>query len=144
MCWKVAAGKIIGHRLAYVPCPIELDKNLLLTDPIIDVWELARCSNEPEVVLRGPVRFEYDPFSVKELHPASHFTFNGSDCRIPVASPVGPNEFIRFIFRNFYPEIWQKSDYLQTLRPAFDREKTLKDVEHEEIHLRWERCPGSL
>jgi len=144
LTWSIAAREIVGHRLAYIPCPLLLDQELLQTEPVLDVWELARDSREPDVVLRSSIRFDFDPRAATPEHPSSHCTINTSDCRIPVASPVGPNEFFRFLFRNFYPSVWNDVGYLRSLQPSFDWERTLLDVEYQEMHLRWERLPGTL
>lgn len=144
LTWSIAAGDIIGHRLAYIPCPLVLDRELLRTEPILDVWELARSSPYPEFMLRGAVRFDYDPVAAKPGHPASHFTFGNPETRIPVVYPLGPSEFFRFVFKNFYPDVWSKMEYLRTLKPSFDWSKTLLDEEHEEVHLRWEQSPVAL
>lgn len=139
LTWKVAGGQIIGHRLAYIPCPLRLDTELLISEAVLDVWDLARDSADMDIVLRSAVRFDFDPESAKNAHPASHLTFNLVDCRIPVAFPLGPEEFFRFVFKHFYPNIWTDVAYLQGLRPRLDWPEVLDPKDRGEVHLRWDR-----
>ncbi len=141
LTWRVAGGEIVGHRLAYVPCPLRLDEDLLLTEAVLDVWDLARDAVESNLVLRSAVRFDYDPEAAGVNHPASHMTFNIVDCRIPVAFPLGPQEFFRFIFKHFYPNLWAGTEYLQRLEPRFDWPDALHPDHRSEAHIRWDR-PG--
>ncbi|MEQ1569662.1 MAG: DUF2290 domain-containing protein [Myxococcota bacterium] len=139
LTWSIVGGEVTAHRLAYIPCPLVLDPDLLKTEPLLDVWDLAMDSSVPEVILRSAIRFDFDPVAAAPGHPASHLTFNDPECRIAVAHPLGPNEFFRFVFRNFYPDIWHRVTYLQSLKQGFDHQRTLVDDECEELHLRWER-----
>jgi hypothetical protein len=139
LTWTLAGSEIVGHRLAYIPCPLRLDPELLLTDSVLDVWDLAREAVPSHLVLRSAVRFDYDPIAAKESHPASHLTFNGVDCRIPVAYPLGPAEFFRFIFQHFYPVVWSEVEYLRGLQPRFDWPDALHPDHRAEVHLRWGR-----
>jgi len=139
LTWKVAGGEIVGHRLAYIPCPLRLDEELLLTDGVLDVWDLARDAPESNIVLRSAVRFDYDPEAAGDAHPASHLTLNMVDCRIPVAFPLGPEEFFRFIFKHFYLNVWVKTEYLQRLKPRFDWPDALHPDHRREAYIRWDR-----
>lgn len=97
-------GKVIAHRLAYVPCPYDIDLEELAVFPTADMVEEYRGS--AEVAMRSPVRFDYDPAAAKKGHPAAHMTLNGVDCRIACVAPMHPYSFIDFVFRNFYPGLW--------------------------------------
>ncbi len=50
------------------------------------------------------LRFDYDVENQSVMHPASHFTFLTSNCRIPVCSPISPLLFVQFILNNFYEQ----------------------------------------
>ena len=140
LTWKVCSSEIIGHRLAYIPCPLRLDEELLKEEPVIDVWDLARDNAESYVVLRSPVRFDYDPNPkvVGDNHPASHLTFNIVDCRIPVAFPLGPHEFFRFVFKNFYPSIWEETEYLRKLKSQSKQSDVLRPAHRQEAYIQWD------
>lgn len=101
-------GDIGGHRLVYVPCPVAPDLELLHEgEPIVDVVDLALESGlETRVLLRTPVRFDFDPQAAGPYHPASHVTVNSSACRIPCVAPLHPYRFLDFVFRHFYPDAW--------------------------------------
>ncbi len=102
MTYDVIAGRVSGHRLAYVPCPYDLDAVLLEGgEPLADIVELY-LNDHP--ALRSPIRFDYDLTSAKPGHPAAHLTLNTANCRIACIAPMHPLRFIDFVFRNFYPD----------------------------------------
>lgn len=85
MSYALEKGRVIGHRLAYVPCPWQFDLSLIREGLALDeVFEL--CSSE-DVLLRSPVRFDYDPAASRLGHPAAHMTLNSSECRIACVAP---------------------------------------------------------
>jgi hypothetical protein len=96
--------KVSGHRLAYVPCPYDVDRELLSGgDSIADILDLYRGS---DAVLRSPIRIDFDPESAKPEHPTTHLTVNSSDCRIACVAPVHVLRFVDLVFRNFYAPYW--------------------------------------
>lgn len=102
--YGVKDGRISGHRLAYIPCPYDIDISLLAAgEAVVDIVDLYR--NE-DAALRSPIRFDFDPRAAKSGHPAVHMTFNGSDCRIACVAPVQALRFIDFVFRHFYASLW--------------------------------------
>ena len=102
--YSVMGGTVSGHRLAYVPCPYDVDHQLLVQgEPILDVLDLYIDAERP--MMRSPIRFDYDPVSGRVDHPASHLTFNSFDCRIACVAPMHICRFIDFIFRHFYPPL---------------------------------------
>lgn len=102
--YDVDGGRVVGHRLGYVPCPFNLDRSLLDSgEAVADILELYEQS---DVLLRSPIRFDYDPASERANHAASHFTINSPDCRIACIAPLHPHRFVDFIFRNFYHQHW--------------------------------------
>jgi len=103
--YDIANGKVSSHRLAYVPCPFVVDQTLLREGtPIADVVSLY--SDLSEVALRSPIRIDYAPGQAKLNHPAAHLTINSSDCRIACVAPMHVHRFVDFIFRHFYPLLW--------------------------------------
>src|SRR5690606_23090790 len=97
--------EIVGHRLAYVPCPFRIDQELLLEGiPVADVIEEYIDTKEEiqKISLKSAVRFDFDPFSAKPGHTAAHMTVNSSDCRIACVAPLHALRFVDFVFRIFY------------------------------------------
>ena len=124
--YDFVGNDVIGHRLLYYPCPLDVAHDWLKTEPLDEVMDAYR-GEESYYRLRSPVRFDYDPDSVGELHPASHVTLNFSHCRTPVIAPLSLGHFIKFVFRSFYPPLWATLDFLRewpqpkqaiTIRPA--------------------------
>lgn len=106
--YDVEGGRVSSHRLAYVPCPFIVDRELLeLGEPIADVVELHRDDDSTSMALRSPVRFDYDPQAAKPGHPAVHMTINSADCRIACVAPMHVHRFVDFVFRHFYPQMWR-------------------------------------
>jgi hypothetical protein len=104
MTYTVKDGRIVGHRLAYVPCPYDVDLDLIRGgEPIADV---VRLYSDQSQILRSPIRFDFDPDSAKLGHPSAHFTINNINCRIACIAPMHSLRFVDFIFRNFYRELW--------------------------------------
>lgn len=102
--YTVEAGTIAGHRLAYVPCPYDLDPTLLATGEPLD--QVIDCYRDTQPALRSPVRFDFDPRAAGPGHPAVYLTINGSGCRIACVAPVDVLRFTDFVFRHFYPALW--------------------------------------
>ncbi len=136
LTWTLSSNAVVGHRLAFIPCPYELDLELLQTDPVLDVVEVS--AEDPDLLrLRGALRFDFDPEAEAASHPASHATLLCQDCRVPVAHHLGPNDFFRFVFQHFYPAIWKSNSYLRELPPSKPEESLLSDDQRRELHMRW-------
>ncbi|WP_198167346.1 DUF2290 domain-containing protein [Microbispora sp. ATCC PTA-5024] len=104
--YDVEDDKVIGHRLAYIPCPYIIDRSLLEEGwPIADIVEMYE-SDGTEVALRSHVRFDYDPAAASTYHPAAHLTINSPSCRIGCVAPMHVHRFLDFIFRHFYHPLW--------------------------------------
>lgn len=135
--YKVEGGKVSGHRLAYVPCPYDLDTSLLTEgEALLDVVELYRGS---DAALRSPIRFDYAPREARPGHPAVHLSFNSTACRIACVAPLHVLRFIDFVFRHFYTELWLAH------RPFFEAgswqhvgPKVLAEGDHRNVHLMWD------
>src|SRR5260221_5898991 len=77
LTYDVIDGVVTGHRLAYVPCPVAIDEDLLEQgEPIEDVVALHLGEGVPMFILRSPVRFDFDAASPGSAHPSSHFSIN--------------------------------------------------------------------
>jgi hypothetical protein len=112
----VRRGKILRHRYCYYPCPVEFGNEELRSmseeeDISNIVW--AFLSDSERLVLRTPVRFDFDEDSSER--PKVHVHFNHSNCRCAVSSAIYPCYFIKVIMRYFYPDIWERFPVLSFL-----------------------------
>ena len=96
--------EVKGHRLAYIPCPYEVDQELLTSEPILDVVDVSQHSG---YLMRSPLRFDFDRDACKPGHPAAHLTINGTDCRMACIAALHPLRFVDFVYRHFYPGLWK-------------------------------------
>ena len=86
-----------------------------------------------------PVRFDYNsnqPQQEETRHPMSHVTLGGyENCRIPVAAPVTPGLFIRFVLRNLLTQSdgHPYADATPLSAEPFDRTITLSELK--ELHI---------
>ena len=137
LTYDIDGRQLVGHRLAYVPCPFDVDSRLLTEgEPIADVVELHRGN---EVLLRTPIRFDYDPASAHANHPASHLTINGSDCRIACAAPLHVLRFLDFIFRQFYFDQWvAHGSFFEPAGWAHLEASEAMDIDRSNVHLAWD------
>jgi len=110
--YDIVHNRIMGHRLCYYPCPFDIDRDLLLEEPILDIVEAYASSESTDVRLRSPIRFD---FSRREgaTYASSHVHLLWSHCRCPVFAPLSLGHFVRFVFSNFYPDLWCRHSFLQ-------------------------------
>lgn len=106
---------LIGHRLAYYPCPFDLDPEIIAEEALADVIDLYRESTSATLKLRGPIRFDCDLNAGTDEHPGVHLTLLSETCRIATTAPMSPGHFIRLVFRHFYPGVW---DSVEAIRNA--------------------------
>ena len=128
---------IISHSLWYYPCPFNIPFEEIMTDPLIDLVEIYSEAGYEYCNFKGPLRFDYDiARSVAIYHPASHVHICNADCRIPAKAPISPSTFFKFIFINFYPEIWEKHKFIKEL-PEHPYNKTIELDQSKFIHFSW-------
>jgi hypothetical protein len=108
-----------------------------MVDPLLDVFDLYADSHTRDVVLDTVVRFDYDPDNAAPGHPAVHMTINATHCRIACAAPMRVGQFADFIFRHFYPEIWELHPYFSRLPRSDFGERTVTQEEAERVHVAW-------
>lgn len=141
--YDVGANQVSGHRLAYIPCPYDLDLTLL--DDGFSVEDLVRLyeeSPDQPVALRSHIRFDYDPGAAKTGHPAAHFTINSADCRIACVAPIHMNRFIDFIFRHFYPDQYRAHPGIFEKPEAHISAPRMAEEDRESPHLAWATAPS--
>ena len=135
--YEISGGRIVSHRLAYIPCPFNVDREYLAEGlPVADVVSLY--GDISDVALRSPIRFDFDLAAAKAAHPAAHMTINSSDCRIACVAPMHVHRFVDFVFRNFYPRLWHAhSDFFEPAAWRHAGEPTIEVDEQEGLHLSW-------
>jgi len=136
--YDLAGGVVSGHRLAYVPCPVLADEALLAEEPFVDVVRMYLSEGLRSVVLRSPIRFDFDPEAEGPGHPSAHLTLNSADCRIGCVAPLHPYQFLGFVYRHFYPELYEAGRvwFEGDARRRFDQ-RVLSDDDRQEMHLTW-------
>ena len=130
-------NNLVKHRLGYFPCPFVMDPSditgLGLID-LIDILELDGFSDS--IRLRSPLRFDYDRDAAKPGHPASHLHLSHEECRVPVHSPLCIGRFLDFVFRHFYPTIWEEQSFIR----RWPRQRLTRCIdEQDRKHLHFER-----
>lgn len=137
LSYEVADGEVSRHRLCYFPCPYDLDLGLLKEGvPAADVVDLYRGS---DASMRSPIRFDFDRQAAAQGHPASHFTINGVDCRIPCVAPLHVMRFLDFIFRHFHMQLhaahrpFFAAAHAQHIGPP-----SLEDDDRRQVYLSWD------
>lgn len=135
--YDVAAGEVAGHRLAYVPCPMVIDLDLIRFEPLSDVIE-AHEDDSRFVALRSPTRFDFDLMGAKPGHPAAHLTFNSVECRIACVAPMHVGRFVDFVFRNFYG-IFRAAhaSFFDALHHRHLGERVILDDDRFDPHIMW-------
>jgi len=96
--FKIKRGNIVGHRLCFIPCPVEIDEMQLQDTSLSEIVKQNIFSSNFDLLKqRGTIRFDYDPDSQAENHPAAHATVNYDQSRIPVARIFDACSFLEFI-----------------------------------------------
>ena len=93
---------ILTHQsLLYWPAPVvipEEDIEILGIRSAIEDYLCYECEKSP-IKMRSPFRLDFDSSNSTDEHPATHLHMQHADCRISTKNP-----FIKFIFKNFYPD----------------------------------------
>ena len=106
---------LVSYRMVYYPCPIELtlqEQMLLREFPVFEVID-AYSEAKERFRAKSPIRFEFDLESATSTHPASHMTMLTNNCRVPVYGPLSLGHFVSFVFRNFYPDIFDRHRFVR-------------------------------
>lgn len=129
LLYKFRNGTIASHRLCVFP------------SPTLEIYEDAQEAYEEDQlfadivarhIVRFPIRFDFsndDTIHIDMNHPKSHMTLGQyTNCRIPVASPLTPSRFMRFVLRNFYYPAFERFAFSDdSIRSRFD--ETITDNE---------------
>ncbi|MEX0983927.1 MAG: DUF2290 domain-containing protein [Actinomycetota bacterium] len=139
LSYRFVSNQIVAHRLAWIPSPFEFEPGFLESQPLIDVFDLYAAGPARDVVIRAPIRFDFDVEAARPGHPASHLSINSGHCRIACAAPVGVGQFVRFVFSNFYPDVWRAHPYLASMPTRAIADHTITDDERAALHVYWSR-----
>jgi hypothetical protein len=152
--------EIVGHRLCYYPCPIDIREEDFESGDNLDAIiqfhmeseatsaieespegddEVEGAESEPEpprprIRLRSPIRFDYDPRSAGANHPVSHLHVIHEDCRWPVFGPLSIGHFVRFVLKHFYPHVQSNIPELETWPLRYGNRSITVEEEHE-LHI---------
>jgi hypothetical protein len=140
LTYELRNSEIVGHRLAYVPCPVLMDDpSLLLEWPIGEVVEMYLDAPRADVIaLKSMVRFDFDPSAARHGHPAAHLTINHPNCRIACVAPMHPYRFIEFVYRHFYADLRAAQvDWFDELSDYRLGKRVLSDEESGFPHMMW-------
>ena len=107
--------KFLKHRLGFYPCPVDVSREDLLIDEPLSVIDGILLGGPASMFLRSPLRFDCSLKDASMGHPAVHLTMNWAHCRLASSAPLSFGHFIRIVFRNFYPRIWNSTQWLQEL-----------------------------
>jgi hypothetical protein len=127
-------NQVIEHRLCYYPCPFDLDSDLLVSEPVLDVVE-CYMNKSKYIRIRTPIRFDYRKKMPYVGHSESHVHLNKDDCRCPLVGPIDIWDFVKFIIYNFYSDRFQQifGKNLQKDRWSYDH--TITEDERQLIHF---------
>jgi hypothetical protein len=100
----------------------------------VDIIEGYLDDRSEYIILRTPVRFDFDAKRSKSEEPHAHVHFNHEDCRCAVSAPIFPCYFVKFVMRYFYPDLWERYPVMKSI----DQEMVghwLKDDEEFFLHF---------
>lgn len=132
---------LIAHSLWYWPCPFEIPPDDIRMETPLGALDLYCASWQEVVRFRTPLRFDYDPSRARRGHPASHLHMQTPECRIAVSRPLGFATFVRFVFRHFLPDDWQRTDIWEDLTDEFE-DKSRICIANNDLyspHINWAR-----
>lgn len=135
MLYTFSQGVLASHRLAFFPSP-----TLETYDAASDSFEKDELFAEIFDVgtVRVPLRFDYsdsDKEYIEIDHPRSHLTLGQyKGCRIPVASPITPLRFMRFLLRNFYNSVYSEINFDAKAQETMFSD-SISDPERKILHI---------
>lgn len=105
--FKFRKNILLQESLLYWPAPVNIPEDEideLGISEALDLYFSDAKTNKKSIVMRSPIRFDFDSSNVNELHPETHVHLQHSECRISAKKPICFNTFIRFILENFYSD----------------------------------------
>ena len=108
--FKFHRNILANESLLYWPAPFiipEDDIEELGIREAINMYITDEVFRNNKLSMRSPFRLDFDPLNVSESHPETHLHMQHEECRISVKKPICFNAFIKFIFKNFYPNLYR-------------------------------------
>ena len=118
--FKFHKNILLQESLLYWPSPIVIPEEDIDELGIREAMNMYLSDEKyicERIRMRSPVRFDYDSSNSTEDHPATHAHIQHANCRISAKKPICFNTFIKFIFKNFYPDIYPQA--LDKLDPLY-------------------------
>ena len=152
MSYLFERDRLLKHRLLYFPCPILLDDSAGWDEPGFDLSallddRLVDTVAQPDdhdhdtdtrhtdgLLLRSPLRFDFDLEAQTPDHPGSHLHLLNEDVRWAVFGPLSIGHFVRFVFRHFYPLDWTAHSSIRQWPMSFG-DRTTTAVEERELFI---------
>lgn len=132
---RYGGNVLASQRFVYVPCPAQVPADLLLSESVDEVVELFLPESNA-AAMQSDVRFDFDLEAATEDHPAAHLTFNRPSCRIPCIAPLRYDDFVDFIFRNFYRSSWMAHSFLRSDH-GNRLPITIEETQQQQLHMAW-------
>lgn len=98
---------LITQNFSWIPCPLSIDSyhtSIELEPELISEEIVEEKYPKDRLMMRSPVRFDYDSQNNTPEHPGSHIHFQNSETRINTGQPVCFNTFVKHIIETYYPE----------------------------------------
>jgi hypothetical protein len=125
---------LAAHRYAFFPCPYELNAEEIAEFGVLDCLELLTGDQRLGALrLRGTFRLDFDRDAQARGHPASHLTFCGAECRIPVYAALSVRHFVELVLEHYYPD--HSRAPLPDDLPLRGLSRTITDTESQSLHI---------
>ena len=100
-------NKLLAQNLLWWPCPVRLDSDMEVEFGLLESIKslLQDRDVQGKLLMRTPVRVDFDALRNTEYHPSAHIHMQHYDCRINSEVPMCFNNCVKFIIMNFYPQI---------------------------------------
>lgn len=102
-CYKFKDGILTEQHLLWWPCPIRdfIANGIEEVDALMETLE--GNMTKYDINMRSPIRIDFG--GENESHPMYHLHTEHPDMRLALNRPQCINGFMRFILKNFYPQI---------------------------------------
>lgn len=109
-------NKLESENLLWWPCPVKIDSNMVDEFGLVETVEcLLQADSSESILMRSPIRIDFDIQNDKETHPMAHMHLQNENCRINTNYPICFNRFVNYIVKCFYPN-WKldfkSNDYI--------------------------------
>lgn len=107
--FKFSKNILLQEILLYWPAPLNIPEDEVDELGIREAISMSFSDQglrDERSSMRSPVRFDFDPSKSNENHPETHIHIQHANCRISARRPICFNTFVKFIFKNFYPDIY--------------------------------------